>query len=55
MDESGTLGAIARIGAAILTSGVSIVATSIWDGANPKSDPCQVVFASRAVRKENSR
>ncbi|ABR90427.1 Uncharacterized conserved protein [Janthinobacterium sp. Marseille] len=55
MDESGTLGTIARIGAAILTSGVSIVATSIWDGANPKSDPCQVVFASRAVRKQNSR
>ncbi|MFC7287249.1 AsmA family protein [Herminiimonas glaciei] len=54
IDESGTLGTIARIGAAILTSGVSIVATSIWDGANPKSDPCQVVFASRAVRKKNS-
>lgn len=55
LDESGALGAIARIGAAILTSGVSIVATSIWDGANPKSDPCQVVFSSRAAKKKQSR
>ncbi|MBF8178658.1 AsmA family protein [Herminiimonas contaminans] len=55
LDESGALGAIARIGAAILTSGVSIVATSIWDGANPKSDPCQVVFSSRAAKKQQSR
>ncbi|MNR76139.1 putative assembly protein [compost metagenome] len=55
LDESGALGTIARIGAAILTSGVSIVATSIWDGANPKSDPCQVVFSSAAVRNKNTR
>ena len=55
LDESGALGAIARIGAAILTSGVSIVATSIWDGANPKSDPCQVVFSSRAAKKQQAR
>ncbi len=55
LDESGALGAIARIGAAILTSGVSIVATSIWDGANPKSDPCQVVFSSRAAKKRQGR
>ncbi|RQO38471.1 AsmA family protein [Herminiimonas sp. KBW02] len=52
LDESGALSAIARIGAAILTSGVSIVATSIWDGANPKSDPCQIVFSSRAGKKK---
>lgn len=55
LDESGALGAIARIGAAILTSGVSIVATSIWDGTNPKSDPCQVVFSSRAAKKQQAR
>lgn len=47
MDGSGAVGTLARIGAAILTSGASIVATSIWDGANPESDPCQVVFASK--------
>lgn len=46
LDEAGIGGAIARIGAALLTSGVSIVATAIWDGANPRSDPCQLVFAS---------
>lgn len=46
MDEAGIVGTIARVGAAILTSGVSIIATSIWDGANPESDPCQIVFAA---------
>lgn len=51
LDEAGVGGALARIGAAILTSGVSIVATAIWDGANPASDPCQIVFsAPRAAR-----
>jgi uncharacterized protein involved in outer membrane biogenesis len=48
MDEAGLGGAIARVGAAILTSGISIIATSIWDGANPASDPCQVVFSDKA-------
>ncbi|GGI16799.1 hypothetical protein GCM10008066_05770 [Oxalicibacterium faecigallinarum] len=47
LDEAGAVGALARIGAAIVTSGISIVATSIWDGANPESDPCQVVFARK--------
>ncbi|WP_293775876.1 AsmA family protein [uncultured Oxalicibacterium sp.] len=47
LDESGAVGALARIGAAIVTSGVSIVVTSIWDGANPESDPCQVVFSRK--------
>lgn len=44
-DEAGKVGTIARIGAAILTSGASIIVTSIWDGANPESDPCQQVFS----------
>jgi hypothetical protein len=48
LDEAGVGGAIARIGAAIVTSGISIIATSIWDGANPESDPCQVVFSEKA-------
>ncbi|CAL61614.1 Conserved hypothetical protein [Herminiimonas arsenicoxydans] len=48
MDETGAVGVIARIGAAILTSGMSVLATSIWDGANPASDPCQLVFSSKA-------
>ncbi|HWT72553.1 MAG TPA: AsmA family protein, partial [Oxalicibacterium sp.] len=50
LDEAGIGGAIARIGAAILTSGVSIVATAIWDGANPESDPCQLVFSAKGKK-----
>jgi len=48
LDKAGMGGALARIGAAIVTSGLSIIATSIWDGANPASDACQVVFSARA-------
>jgi hypothetical protein len=52
LDETNVGSVLARIGAAILTSGVSIVATAIWDGANPASDPCQLVFSrSRAAKK----
>ncbi|HEV7856625.1 MAG TPA: AsmA family protein [Herminiimonas sp.] len=54
LDEAGVGGAIARIGAAILTSGVSIIATSIWDGANPASDPCQIVFSGKVVARRGS-
>lgn len=48
LDESGAVGAIARVGAAIFTSGLSVVATSLWDGANPESDPCHQVFSQKA-------
>lgn len=48
LDESGVVGAIARVGAAIFTGGLSVVATSLWDGANPQSDPCQQVFSAKA-------
>jgi uncharacterized protein involved in outer membrane biogenesis len=48
LDESGAVGVVARVGAAIFTSGLSVVATSLWDGANPDSDPCHQVFSSRA-------
>lgn len=48
LDESGAVGIIARVGAAIFTSGLSVVATSLWDGANPDSDPCHQVFSSKA-------
>lgn len=51
-DETGKVGTIARIGAAILTSGASIIVTSIWDGANPESDPCQQVFRGQSTSKE---
>lgn len=54
LDEAGIVGAIARVGAAILTSGVSLIATSIWDGANPESDPCQIVFAAKARQQDKA-
>ncbi|MGV3742820.1 MAG: AsmA family protein [Burkholderiaceae bacterium] len=46
LDPESTPGALARIGAAIMTSGVSLLATAIWDAANPASDPCQITFSA---------
>lgn len=51
-DETGKVGTIARIGAAILTSGASIIVTSIWDGANPESDPCRQVFSAQGGKEK---
>jgi hypothetical protein len=45
-DPAGTPGILARIGTAIATGGASLLITSIWDAANPASDPCQIVFAA---------
>lgn len=44
LDPAGTPAALARLGAAIVTGGVSLLATAAWDAANPASDPCQAVF-----------
>ena len=44
--DPGAAGTLARIGAAILTSGASILGTTLWDGANPASDPCRQVFSN---------
>lgn len=46
LDPESAPGALARIGAAIMTSGVSILATALWDAANPASDPCQITFSA---------
>lgn len=46
LDPAGTPGLMARLGAAIATGGASLLVTSIWDAANPASDPCQIVLAS---------
>jgi uncharacterized protein involved in outer membrane biogenesis len=46
MDPAGTAGILARLGAAIATGGASLLITSIWDAANPASDPCQIVFTA---------
>jgi AsmA family protein len=44
LDPLGTPGAIARMGAALATAGISIVGTALADSASPKSDPCEVAF-----------
>jgi AsmA family protein len=50
LDPESTPAALARIGAAIMTSGVSILATALWDAANPASDPCQITFSAHEKR-----
>jgi hypothetical protein len=50
LDPESTPSALARIGAAIMTSGVSILATALWDAANPASDPCQITFSAHEKR-----
>jgi uncharacterized protein involved in outer membrane biogenesis len=50
LDPAGTPGILARLGAAIFTSGASLLAESIWDAAGPASDPCQIVFSSKAAQ-----
>ncbi|MDB5764463.1 MAG: hypothetical protein JWQ21_3458 [Herminiimonas sp.] len=51
LDPSGTPEALARIGAAIVTGGISLLGTAIWDAASPASDPCQIVFAADNARR----
>jgi uncharacterized protein involved in outer membrane biogenesis len=47
LDLVGTPSALARLGAAIVTGGLSLVATAAWDAANPGADPCEAVFGDR--------
>jgi uncharacterized protein involved in outer membrane biogenesis len=47
LDPVGTPSALARLGAAIVTGGLSLVATAAWDAANPGPDPCEAVFSDR--------
>lgn len=37
-------GALARLGAAVLTGGLSVVATAAWDAANPSANPCDAAL-----------
>ncbi|GAA4033510.1 AsmA family protein [Actimicrobium antarcticum] len=57
LDPVGTPSALGRLGAAIVTGGLSIVGTALWDGANPGTDPCKAVFADkpRAAAKTTAR
>jgi len=47
LDPAGAPSALARLGAAVITGGLSIVATVAWDAANPRANPCQAVFRPR--------
>nr|WP_217344116.1 AsmA family protein [Noviherbaspirillum sp. L7-7A]MBV0878228.1 AsmA family protein [Noviherbaspirillum sp. L7-7A] len=40
-------GALARLGAAVLTGGLSVVATAAWDAANPAANPCEAALEER--------
>jgi uncharacterized protein involved in outer membrane biogenesis len=45
IDKAAAPGAIARIAAAIVTGGASIIGTTIWDGAQAAPNPCRVALA----------
>ncbi|MFS0753263.1 AsmA family protein [Noviherbaspirillum sp. 1P10PC] len=40
-------GALARLGAAVLTGGLSVVATAAWDAVNPAANPCEAALQER--------
>ncbi|MDB5759854.1 MAG: hypothetical protein JWM30_3143 [Burkholderia sp.] len=44
LDPVGTPSALARLGAAVVTGGLSLVATAAWDTANPGQDPCEAAI-----------
>lgn len=49
LDPAGAPSALARIGAAIVTGGASLVATAVWDASNERNNPCAVVFERNRV------
>lgn len=49
LDPAGTPGALARLGAAIITGGVSILGTAIWDAIDSGADPCEVVLNGKST------
>lgn len=54
-DKAGAPGVIARIAAAIVTGGASIIGTTLWDGAQSAPNPCQVVLASSTSQGKTKR
>ncbi|MDB5839287.1 MAG: hypothetical protein JWQ23_1239 [Herminiimonas sp.] len=44
LDPDETPSALVRLGAAIATGGISIVAGALWDSATRNPDPCEAVF-----------
>ena len=53
LDPAGTPEAVARLGAAVLTGGVSLLATAIWDAAIPGTDACQAVWMAAESKQPN--
>lgn len=54
LDQADAPNVIARVAAAILTGGASIIGTTLWDGAQAAPNPCQVALAndkSAALKK----
>lgn len=49
LDKAAAPGALARVAAAILTGGVSMIGTAIWDGAQAVPNPCDVALAGSAI------
>jgi uncharacterized protein involved in outer membrane biogenesis len=49
LDPAGAPSALARLGAAIVTGGASLIATAVWDASNEHTDPCRVVFARNRI------
>ncbi|MGZ3241989.1 MAG: AsmA family protein, partial [Burkholderiaceae bacterium] len=48
LDASGAPSTFARIAAAVVTGGASIVATTVWDSVNAGPNPCQVALGTAA-------
>ncbi len=55
LDSAGTPGAIARVGAAVVTGGLSLIGTALWDHAHPGVNPCEAVLAPHASTRSASR
>jgi uncharacterized protein involved in outer membrane biogenesis len=47
LDPGGAPEALARLGAALATGGMSILGTAIWDAVNATGDPCAIASAAR--------
>ena len=55
LDPAGTPAAIARLGAALFTGGLSLIGTAIWDHVHPGANPCDAVLARHSSTRVASR
>ncbi|MGZ5819710.1 MAG: AsmA family protein, partial [Burkholderiaceae bacterium] len=54
LDAAGAPGTVARIAAAVITGGASIVATTLWDSVNAGPNPCQIALGTAASTPSNT-